>query len=52
MIKYSFISTRHKNGKIYGLTPYDTASNITNTSANKIKHKRNNQSNVHLEVNL
>jgi hypothetical protein len=25
MIKYSFIYTRHKNSKIYGLTPYNTA---------------------------
>jgi hypothetical protein len=25
MIKYSFIFTRHKNSKIYGLTPYNTA---------------------------
>jgi hypothetical protein len=24
MIKYSFIYTRHKNSKIYGLTPYNT----------------------------
>jgi hypothetical protein len=24
MIKYSFIYTRHKNHKIYGLTPYNT----------------------------
>jgi hypothetical protein len=25
MIKYSFISTKHKNSKIYGLTSYNTA---------------------------
>jgi hypothetical protein len=25
MIKYSFIYTRYKNSKIYGLTPYNTA---------------------------
>jgi hypothetical protein len=25
MIKYSFIYTGHKNSKIYGLTPYNTA---------------------------
>jgi hypothetical protein len=25
MIKYSFIYTRHKNSKMYGLTPYNTA---------------------------
>jgi hypothetical protein len=25
MIKYSFIYTRYKNRKIYGLTPYNTA---------------------------
>jgi hypothetical protein len=25
IIKYSFISTKHKNSKIYGLIPYNTA---------------------------
>jgi hypothetical protein len=50
MIKYSIIFIKHKNSKIYGLTPYNTA--ILQTSTDKIIHKRNNQSKVHLEVEM